>query len=79
MFYSGEPNEVLVVAASLPVDIIPARELNLASVWIEHPGTFSGNGGEGVPKDRNEQVKLANWTFETMDEFAEAMAIAKGH
>lgn len=72
-------DEILIVAASLSCDILPARKLGAASVWIERPGTFGRNNGDGIQEERSEKIKLADWTFEsTVDEFAKAMAIAKG-
>jgi FMN phosphatase YigB (HAD superfamily) len=70
--------EVLVVAQSLPLDIVPARALGLASVWIDRSGAINGIDGPGVPEKRSDKEKFADWHFIDMAEFAEAMAIAKG-
>jgi 2-haloacid dehalogenase len=73
-----DPAQVLAVAQSLMHDHVPAQNLGLASAWINRSGAIMGLSGEGVPESEEAKRAFVQFTFETMAEFADAYAKAKG-
>ena len=72
-----EPEQILVVAQSLPHDHVPARALGLSSVWIDRPDAVTCIDGNGVPEDRPAKETFTRWRFRDLREFVEAMEEAR--
>jgi FMN phosphatase YigB (HAD superfamily) len=74
---SLEPEQILVVAQSLPHDHVPARALGLSSVWIDRPDALTCLDGDGVPKTRAGKEAFATWRYRSLGEFASAVEEAR--
>ncbi|KAI0303470.1 HAD-like domain-containing protein [Multifurca ochricompacta] len=72
-----EREQILVVAQSLPHDHVPARALGLSSVWIDRPDAVTCLDGDGVPKSRTAKETFAGWRFRSLEDFADAVEMAK--
>ena len=63
--------DMLHVAQSLTHDHVPAKEMEMASVWIVRPGAGYGLKGR---KELHEEGKLGyGWRFDTLKDFADAV------
>ncbi|RXK35471.1 haloacid dehalogenase, type II [Tremella mesenterica] len=64
-----QPQEVVCVANSKYHDIIPAHKMGLAAVWIDRQDSIIGIAGQSADAD---------WTFTSMEEFANVMEGVRG-
>ncbi|KAI1764082.1 haloacid dehalogenase [Hypoxylon sp. FL1150] len=66
-----EQGELLHVARSLTADLVPAKQLELPSVWISRGGDREdGQGVGGDYKALRDQV-MFGWRFDTLGDFAD--------
>ncbi|KAI0190897.1 HAD-like domain-containing protein [Xylaria flabelliformis] len=66
-----QKGELLHVAHSLRVDHVPAKELNLRSVWISRGKEKSGFKGIGGDWEKYKDVTAFEWRFTSIGEFAD--------